>query len=85
MRDTDPKTDAGAHGIFPLLDDLGNGLAILFLDRAAAHQLAYQFVDRLPTIRGLKVRHDMLGLDNFTQCHFVCAFRMMEGAISRLN
>ncbi len=53
VRDADAESDTGAHGSLSLLDDSGDGLAMLGLDFSCGHEVVDEFINRLPTVGGL--------------------------------
>ena len=53
VRDADAESDASAHRSLALLDDCGDGLAMLRLDFSGGHEVVDEFINRLPTVGGL--------------------------------
>ena len=64
VRNADAEADAGAHGGFALLDDGGDGVAMLGLDFAGGHEVVDQFINGLPAIGRLQIRDDLLFRQN---------------------
>ena len=71
VRDADAEADAGAHGGLALLDDGGDGFAVLGLDFAGGDEIADQFVDGFPAVGRLQFRQNIVGSENIAQVHSV--------------
>ncbi len=69
MGNTDAETDAGAHRLFTLLDDVGHGLAMLGRDASAFNQDIDQLVNGFPPACGLQFWHDLPGAEYIAEVH----------------